>query len=122
MPDAVHGWNDTPQGYGIYELFDQGIMFEGAFVPPEFASIAFPFAGRAFTDVMEQYQRMALFGLLVSDAPNGRVYRKSDGSPLITYWLGKRRRRDSPGPQDVGRRFCGRCGADLSAHRRTRTA
>ena len=41
MNQAVHGWNDTPQGYGIYELFDEGIMFEGAFVPPNMRALPF---------------------------------------------------------------------------------
>ncbi len=89
MPDAVHGWRDTPQGYGIYELFDQGIMFEGAFVPPELASIAFPFVGQKFTSVMEQYENIAMFGLLVADDPNGRVWVGPNGRPVITYWMSK---------------------------------
>jgi choline dehydrogenase-like flavoprotein len=89
MPDAVNGWRDTPQGYGIYELFDQGIMFEGAFVPPELGSIAIPFVGRRFTEVMEQYRNLAMFGLLVADEPNGRVYSGPGGRPIISYWMSK---------------------------------
>ncbi|MEE2758173.1 MAG: GMC family oxidoreductase [Myxococcota bacterium] len=90
MPEPVRGWEDTPQGYGIYELFDEGIMFEGAFVPPEYASIAFPFAGRKLTELMARYEHLAIFGLLVSDEPNGRVRRGPGGHPLISYWLSRR--------------------------------
>ena len=32
MPEAINGWDDTPQGYGIFDLIDQGILFEGAYV------------------------------------------------------------------------------------------
>ncbi len=90
MTEPVRGWEDTPQGYGLYELFDEGIMFEGAFVPPEYASIAFPFAGRKLTDLMARYDHLAIFGLLVSDEPNGRVRRGPGGHPLISYWLSHR--------------------------------
>jgi len=84
MPEVVNGWEDTPQGYCIDAFADEGIMFEGAFVPPEFASIAFPFVGRALTDVMARYRHLAMFGFLVADEPSGRV-RVSGGRPIVTY-------------------------------------
>jgi choline dehydrogenase-like flavoprotein len=90
MPEEVDGWADTPQGYGIYDYADEGLMFEGAFVPPEYSAIAFPFVGRAFTEVMEAYRRLAVFGLMVSDDPSGRVYTGLDGRPFMTYWMTKR--------------------------------
>jgi choline dehydrogenase-like flavoprotein len=90
MPDEIDGWADTPQGYGIYDYVDEGLMFEGAFVPPEYTAIAFPFVGRAFTEVMEAYRRIAVFGFMVSDDPAGRVYTGLDGRPFMTYWMTKR--------------------------------
>jgi choline dehydrogenase-like flavoprotein len=90
MPDEIDGWADTPQGYGVYDFMDEGLTFEGAFVPPEYTSIAFPFVGRAFTSVMEAYRRLAVFGFMVSDDPAGRVIRGVDGRPFITYWMTKR--------------------------------
>jgi len=89
MPEEVDGWEDTPQGYGVHGLQDQGIMYEGAFVPPSYAAIAFPFAGRAFTEVMEQYRRLAMFGLMVQDEGSGRVFSGFDGRPIITYSMAK---------------------------------
>jgi len=89
MPERIDGCQDTPQGYAIHDLFDEGIMFEGAFLPPELASIAVPFVGEKFTNVMEQFSHLASFGLLVADAPNGRVRVGLGGRPLITYWLSK---------------------------------
>jgi len=90
MPEMVDGWKDTPQGYAIYDLAEQGIMFEGAFVPPELVSIAIPFVGRAFTNVMEQYRNLAMFGLLVADEPNGRVRPGLGGRPVMSYWMSRR--------------------------------
>ncbi len=90
MPDAVDGWADTPQGYGIYDYMEEGLTFEGAFVPPEYTSIAFPFVGRALTQVMEDYRRIAVFGFMVSDDPSGRVFRGLDGRPFVTYWMTKK--------------------------------
>ncbi|MDP6932558.1 MAG: GMC family oxidoreductase N-terminal domain-containing protein, partial [Myxococcota bacterium] len=87
MPEEVNGWDDTPQGYGVYNFAEQGLMFEGAFVPPEYTSIALPFVGRAFTEVMEAFQHLAVFGFMVSDEPSGRVFRAPDGRPVITYWM-----------------------------------
>lgn len=84
MPEQVDGWDDTPQGYCIDAFAEDGIMFEGAFVPPEFASIAFPFVGRALTDVMSRYRHLAMFGFLVADEPSGRV-RARGGRPVVTY-------------------------------------
>lgn len=90
MPEDIDGWADTPQGYGIYDYADEGLMFEGAFVPPEYTAIAFPFVGRAFTEVMEAYRRIAVFGFMVSDDPAGRVYKGLDGRPFMTYWMTQR--------------------------------
>ena len=90
MPEVVNGWDDTPQGYGLSGFQDEGLMFEGAFVPPEYTSIAMPFVGRAFTDVMEAYPHLAMFGFMVADQPSGRVFTGPHGRPLIRYMLHKK--------------------------------
>ncbi len=90
MPEVVNGWEDTPQGYGITEYADEGLMFEGAFLPPAYSSIAVPFVGRAYTEVMERFQHLAMFGLFVSDGPNGRVFRGPDGKAILYYWMSRK--------------------------------
>jgi len=92
MPDAVNGWADTPQGYGLPGFQSEGLMFEGAFVPPEYTAIALPFVGRAFTEVMEAYPHLAMFGFMVADDPVGRVWTTPRGRPFITYRLSRRDR------------------------------
>ncbi|MBT3219642.1 MAG: GMC family oxidoreductase [Proteobacteria bacterium] len=89
MHEIVDGWRDTPQGYCIDEFQDQGLMFEGGYVPPSYASIALPFVGRAFTEVMEEYRRLAMFGVMVSDKGNGRVLPGPGGHPVIVYWMSR---------------------------------
>ncbi len=89
MTEDVNGWNDTPQGYGVLELAEQGITMEGAYVAPSYGAVAFPFVGREFTKVMEDYKKLAMFGLMVKDDGNGRVYSGPGGRPIITYWLGE---------------------------------
>lgn len=89
MPEVVNGWADTPQGYGLPGFFDEGLMFEGAFVPPEYTAIALPFVGRAFTEVMEAYPHLAMFGFMVADQPVGRIHVLPGGKTFIRYFLHK---------------------------------
>ena len=87
MPEVVNGWADTPQGYGLSGFQEDGLMFEGAFVPPEYTAIALPFVGRAFTEVMEAYPHLAMFGFMVADQGSGRVWTLPGGRHFITYAL-----------------------------------
>ena len=90
MPEVVNGWKDTPQGYGLPGYFHDGLMFEGAFVPPEYTAIAMPFVGRVLTEVMEAYPHLAMFGFMVADEPVGRVHVLPGGKSFIRYVLHKK--------------------------------
>ena len=83
MPEAVNGWADTL----VRARQDDGLMFEGAFVPPEYTAIALPFVGRALTEVMEAYPHLAMFGFMVADQGTGRVWTLPGGRHFITYSL-----------------------------------
>ncbi|HIA01649.1 MAG TPA: GMC oxidoreductase [Myxococcales bacterium] len=83
----IRGWDAIPQGYCIDEFKDDGVLFEGAFVPLEMATAAFPIIGKDFTEAMEAYNQMAIFGFMISDTSQGRVRRGLAGRPLITYQL-----------------------------------
>ena len=85
--DPVRGWEGIPQGYCVDEFRGDGILFEGAFVPMEFASMAFPMVGRDFTDLMDAFDRLAVFGFMISDKGRGRVRRGPGGRPIVTYYL-----------------------------------
>jgi choline dehydrogenase-like flavoprotein len=38
-------------------------------------------------DAMEAFDRVASFGVMIEDESRGRVRRRADGSPRITYWM-----------------------------------
>jgi choline dehydrogenase-like flavoprotein len=81
MDDAI------PQGYGIEEFADQGIMFEGGSTPLDITAVAVPWVGARFMELMEAYRRVATFGFMIVDTSRGRVRSSPTGSPLITYDL-----------------------------------
>ena len=78
-----------PQGYAIDQFRDEGIMFEGGSVPLDIASVGVPWVGPRFTETMESYRRMAVFGFMIEDTSRGEVRPGFRGSPLITYNLNK---------------------------------
>lgn len=90
MPEVVRGHEGVPQGLMIDDLAAEGIMFEGIFVTPDYASIGFPSFGPKFTECMEKYEHLACFGFMVEDASQGIVKRGIDGRPLILYALGQK--------------------------------
>lgn len=85
----IRGWDGIPQGYCIDQFHGEGILFEGASVPLEFGSIAFPLIGDDFTRAMEAYDRLAIFGFMISDTSRGRVRLGPGGRPLVTYMLNR---------------------------------
>jgi choline dehydrogenase-like flavoprotein len=83
--EEVKGWTGVPQGLGIEDLAEEGIVFEGAFTPPEYGAVGLPFFGPRFVDVMERYSKIGCFGFLVEDQSQGRVFPGLDGRPTILY-------------------------------------
>jgi choline dehydrogenase-like flavoprotein len=89
MPDSIRGYACIPQGYCIEEFHDQGLMFEGAFVPPDFAAASLTLVGPRFTEVMEALDRVAYFGFMIEDTSRGRVLPGLAGRPLVSYFLNR---------------------------------
>ncbi len=70
----VNGWIGVPQGLFIDEFLEkEGIIFEGAFVPPDMFSISLPYIGLKHKALMERYKHMSTFGAMVSDTSSGVV-------------------------------------------------
>ena len=86
--EPIRGWDAIPQGYAIYEFVREGLLFEGAFMPPDLGAATLPFFGKRLVDVIERYDRFACFGFMVEDSSRGRVRAGPGGRPLITYVLG----------------------------------
>ena len=76
----------VPQSYFIDEFADEGIMFEGAAGPPDYAAMSFPFSRDRHRELMLRYLNMSQFGLMVSDTSRGFV-RERAGRVEIRYDL-----------------------------------
>ena len=74
----------VPQSFYIDEFADEGIMFEGAAGPPDYASMSFPFAGERHRELMLRFANLSQFGLMVSDVSRGYV-RERAGRAEIRY-------------------------------------
>ncbi len=85
--EEVGGFASVPQGYGIDEFHDEGLLFEGSSLPLEITAAMIPGFGPAWTAMIEEAQRSVLFGFLVKDSSRGRVFAGPDGNARIFYWL-----------------------------------
>lgn len=85
--EKLDGGNAIPQGYAIEQFHDEGLLFEGAFAPLDLAAVSFTMIGPRFVEVLESYDRLACFGVMIEDVSRGRVRRGPGGRPLVTYSL-----------------------------------
>jgi choline dehydrogenase-like flavoprotein len=90
--EDILGYTSIPQGYCIDEFQREGILPMGASAPIDMAASQFNFVGRQLMDVMENYDRVASFGVMVSDRSKGRVRLAPGNRPFVTYWFGRRER------------------------------
>jgi choline dehydrogenase-like flavoprotein len=76
----------VPQSFYVDEFADEGIMFEGAAGPPDYAAMSFPFSGDRHRELMLRFRHISQFGLMVSDTSRGYV-RERFGRAEIRYDL-----------------------------------
>ncbi len=77
-----------PQGFGIYDLKHEGLMFEGGTLPFIGHGMLNPLQADDFVRFTERYQQTAYFGLMIKDTSRGRVRRGLlHDVPLVTYHL-----------------------------------
>lgn len=89
LDERIAGWDGIPQGYGIEDLADEGILFEGSTLPLEMTMGLAPHWGPALVEMAERFDRIASFGFQIEDESRGRV-RAWRGEPWITYSLSDR--------------------------------
>lgn len=77
----------VPQSFYIDEFCDEGIMFEGAAGPPDYAAMVFPFSRERHRDLMLDFLHIAQFGVMVSDTSRGSVRELPGGAVHIAYNL-----------------------------------
>lgn len=87
FPDRDFGNSTTiPQGYGVYDLREEGLMFEGGTIPFIGHGLLNPAQIEDFVRFTERYQQTAYFGIMVKDTSRGKVRRGINRNlPLITY-------------------------------------
>ncbi|NOY92510.1 MAG: GMC family oxidoreductase [Deltaproteobacteria bacterium] len=85
--ERIEGYNAIPQGYGVDQFVDEGIRFEGAFVPLELAAAALARVGPSWTQIMDHFDEMACFGFMIADTSRGHITLAKDGTPRMHYVL-----------------------------------
>jgi choline dehydrogenase-like flavoprotein len=83
--EDISGWHGTPQAYSLDVFHEEGILFEGIFVPPDIASTMNPFSGAELHQFMRAYRHMATFGFMIEDSSHGRVFNVPFMGPVIRY-------------------------------------
>ncbi|MDX5298430.1 MAG: GMC oxidoreductase, partial [Gammaproteobacteria bacterium] len=96
-----------PQGFGVSDLAEAGILFEGATPPlPALGALA-PQLGRDFADTVDRYPETAWFGFMIRDTSRGQV-RHIPGLPFpwVSYRMnGEDFRRFRYAQQKLGELF-----------------
>ncbi len=90
--EEIRGYAAIPQGYCVDEFHREGILLLGASAPIDLGAAQFFIVGKKLVEIMEAYDRVASFGVMVEDASVGRVLPGPNGRPTVLYWLGRRER------------------------------
>ncbi len=86
MPDPVHGERGVAQGMGYIDPHLERIVFEGIFTPRATVAPVLSRAGRSADFWLNNYDRVASFGMMVLDRSSGSI-RWCGGVPIIRYGL-----------------------------------
>lgn len=83
--EEVRGWDGIPQGYYMDALAAEGITLEQIFTPPAFLAPNLMLFGYAHSEAMGAYNKLAAFGMIISDTSRGRVFKVSGHYPAVWY-------------------------------------
>lgn len=79
-----------PQGFGVADLSERGLMFEGGSVPLAGHSLLSTLHGRDWVRFTEDYPHTAYFGFMIRDTSKGRVRPgPTRGMPIIRYRMNR---------------------------------
>lgn len=75
-----------PQGFGVSDLAEEGLVFEGGTVPFPGHGLLNNLYGEEYVRFIDRYQQTAYFGFMLRDTSEGRVRKGLHPDlPLITY-------------------------------------
>ena len=111
--EPVRGWDGVMQSWAVDEWNDRGLFLEATFTPLSFGAHWLRGAGAAYMRRLEDFGRVAVIGVHLSDRSQGRVERERP-HPLP---LDRRRRGRAAVRHHArrGRAVCGRGARGLSA-------
>lgn len=89
FPEKEFGNSRTiPQGFGVADMADEGLMFEGGTIPFAGHGLLNNLYGDDLVRFSERYQQTAYFGFMVRDTSEGRVRRGPHrDAPWISYHM-----------------------------------
>jgi choline dehydrogenase-like flavoprotein len=87
--EEIRAFAAIPQGYCVDAFHREGILLEGASLPFDMGAALFNLAGRELMEVMDRYDHIASFGVMVSEHEGtGRVRPLPGGRrTLVSYRL-----------------------------------
>lgn len=83
----VRGWEGVHQAFQVREFEDEGLIFAAVNVPPSIVAMTMPLQGAELGNIMREYSRMVVAGMLVEDTATGRVWVGPGGAPITLYQL-----------------------------------
>lgn len=91
FPDTdLQNGRTIPQGFGISDFAEQGLVFEGGTLPFAAHGLISTLYGKQFVRFAERYAHTAYFGFMIRDTSEGRVRRGVHRNlPWISYRLNK---------------------------------
>jgi choline dehydrogenase-like flavoprotein len=90
MDEPVNGHKHIPQGYFVEEFIREGILINAAQPDKNFVAVLFPTTGHRLMELIEKYDSMVSYGLLIADArASGVVYPGPGGMPVVRYSITK---------------------------------
>jgi choline dehydrogenase-like flavoprotein len=84
--EDVRGWEGVHQAFQVREFQDEGLLFAAVNIPPSIVAMTTSPYGRELGEMMQQYDKMVVAGMLCEDTATGRV-RTINGRPQAFYQL-----------------------------------
>lgn len=86
--EEVSAWKGTHQSYQVREFVEDGVLSMAAVnLPPAVLAMNLPRYGAALGDMLADYNKMVVAGIMVEDTTVGRVRTLPGGSPQVFYQI-----------------------------------
>ncbi len=83
--EDVRGWEGVHQAYQVRQFQEEGFLMAAVNIPPSVLAMTAPSYGAALGELMQEYNRTVIAGILVEDTTLGRVVTLPGGKPVALY-------------------------------------